>query len=118
MNLVTSYIVAIISEEIYFRYFIITLVNDINEFAIILFSAGIFVLVNYLNRWANVMFTKKNYLFIFFVGLILGWVYYRTSSIVYCIILHVIYNSSDFISVTKKVMAKDQEISSNLFDDY
>lgn len=117
LNLLISHVLAIISEEIYFRYFIIDLGHERNEITIIFFSASIFVLVHYLNRWANVMFTKKNYFFIFLLGLILGWIYYKTNSIVYCIFLHAIYNSSDLILLTKKVIVKNTK-TNNLFDDY
>lgn len=107
---------ALLSEEIFFRFFIIGFLRNDIGFYTILLSTFFFVLSHYVNRWANVQFILKNYIFIFLLGFLLGIVFYYSHNLLICIIGHFIYNSGIFIRTFKRLKIKTKE--NILFDDY
>lgn len=109
------YLYSIITEELYFRAYLISYGKTItnNAYLIILFSSLFFVFSHYLNRWANVTFTLKIYIFQFLLAVLLAIFYYYTSSILYCIIIHFCFNIEDFINEFYMIMHND----SSFFED-
>ena len=109
-------LVAIISEEIFFTGYLIYVMNRM-QISIVL-SAGTFVLAHYINRWAKTIFRVKDYFYIFILGLLKGYVFYRPNNILLPILIHLIYNSSNIYLIFKKrfMIKPVEEVS--LFDDY
>ena len=116
INKLFSSVLAIFSEEIFFRGFIIGKLKSAWHLESIVINAILFLYVHYINKWANKMFSIKKYISIFLLALALGTVFYYTNNIFICIFLHMIYNSSDFISLFKKSFIKKKTID-DLFDD-
>lgn len=118
VNKLFSYFLAIISEELFFRgYLIYKLKEEFDLLGVIILSSLLFLVAHSLNRWANKMFDVKRYLSIYFLGLILSTVFYFTNSIIPCVLLHAIYNSANFILVVKR-MGLAKRCEKKIFDDY
>ena len=81
-----------IAEELVFRGFLLRKIYDFkqNRNTAIIISATVFALVH---------FQILNLLPIFFMGLILGYVYYESKNILYPILLHFLFNASQVILV-------------------
>ena len=116
-NKMFSNILALVSEEIFFRMYLVNRLAGKVGICGVLISSLAFLIAHYLNRWANKMFNLKKYASVFLLGIILSIVYYISNSIIPCIILHLLYNSSDFIQLIKKLVIKKAD-SELLFDDY
>ncbi|WP_287713466.1 CPBP family intramembrane glutamic endopeptidase [Blautia sp.] len=108
---------AAICEEICFRAFFISYFNIIVGKTGILISAALFTLTHYLNRWANKNFTTKIYCMQFLLGIVLGTAFYLTHCITLTIILHLLFNSSQFIVLIKRLRAH-KACNTPLFNDY
>lgn len=108
--------IAIVGEEVFFRYFLIGLLSiKIGPLSIII-NITLFVHSHYVNRWANVMFNKKSYLFHNIIGIVLGTFMYYSNSLIGCIIAHAIFNSHEFVTLIKKYRVRNT--SNQFFDDY
>lgn len=116
ISIVISNLIAIVAEEILFRMFLLNLCVTMKPALAIILSSLVFTFSHYVNRWANVIFKLKNYFFIFILGIVLAIAYIYTKSLLLCIILHFVYNSSDFLSLTRRVFRKEKD--SLLFNDY
>lgn len=103
-------IYSIVSEEIFFRGFLFAQLQNFFGISIILFSAGIFVFIHYINRWADRIFSKKSYLMQFLFAIVVGTMYYVTSSLIACVICHMIFNSSLFLVLIKRVRVKEVDL--------
>ncbi|MGL5378393.1 CPBP family intramembrane glutamic endopeptidase [Clostridium sp.] len=110
-----SNIIAVIGEELFFRYFIISILKPYIGIYSILVSAILFVHVHYINRWANIMFTHRSYIYQFMLSIGLAYIFYTTSSILGIIIGHLIFNLPDTILCFKRLKVKDNE---DMFNDY
>lgn len=109
------YFYSLITEELYFRVFIISTLKEhsVNVVLIILFSSSIFVFTHYLNRWANVSFNLNIYLLQFILSIISSLFYYYGESVIYCIVLHFFFNIEDFINELYMLI----HVSDSLFED-
>lgn len=111
--------VALISEEIYFTAFLIGRLRAEGLVYSVFISAILFVLSHYLNRWAKNMFFVRDYLFILFLGIFKGIVFYYTNDVLLTILIHFIYNSSEFIVLIKRIRLKRGSVNeASMFDDY
>lgn len=107
----------VLGEEIFYRYFIFYFIEtNFNTLTFLLVSSLIFVYSHYLNRWADVNFSIKNYISLFCLSVLLGFIYFKTQSLFLCVILHTIYNHSELVVIFKKYTLKESETL--LFDDY
>lgn len=105
-------IIAIISEEFYYSAYVVTVLNyEIYSVAV---SGFLFVIAHYLNRWAKKMFSIKDYIFIFILGIMKSLLFVRTHNILIPIMIHLMYNSTDFYTLIKRKMTSNNV----LFDDY
>ena len=112
---ILSFFVALLSEEIFFSAFLITLLKDLGSYIAIIISAIVFVIIHYLNRWSGTMFNKKDYLYMGMLAIIKGMAYLRTSDLFLVIALHFIYNTSDLYVLIKRYNIRDEKV---FFDDY
>ena len=89
---------SVISEELFFRQFLITITKKLNFnfLIIILGSSFLFVLMHFLNRWANVTFNVIIYTYQLILSLVLATFYYFTDFLIGCFIIHFIFNLDDF----------------------
>lgn len=110
-------IFALISEEVFFRVFLVGYFVDIFGWKTILISSLLFTISHYLNRWANKLFTAKIYLFQFLFGFCVGWIYYVSESLVLICLGHFLFNISDIIILLKRLKAGNKK-GDSLFDDY
>lgn len=94
------YTYSLITEELYFRAFIISILQQyhINIAFIIIISSALFVFTHFINRWANITFNLKIYVLQFILSILSAIFYYYGKSILYCIILHFFFNIQDYIS--------------------
>ena len=114
ISILLSYLMALVSEEIVFRMMILNISIGFNRIVAVLISTTLFTFSHYINRWANVIYKIKNYIYIFLLGVLLALLYIYTKSLFLCIIVHMIYNSSDYIILVKRLLKKEEL----LFDDY
>lgn len=110
-------ILAIISEELMFTFFVVGNLSQCGIFWAVGVSAVSFVLAHYINRWAQKMFKIEDYIFIFILGIIKAVAFFYTKDLLFAILLHAIYNCFDFYLLIKKFRHKEKEEES-LFDDY
>lgn len=108
-------VIAVIVEEVFFRLFIFSMLRDEIGIMIVLISSLLFVWAHYLNRWANIKFGLKSYIFQFLVGVVSGIVYYVTTSIVGCILVHLMFNGYMILALYNRTKLKKQ---GDLFNDY
>lgn len=101
---------AIVSEELFFRAFLISIAQDILGLYCILFASLLFTYFHYLNRWSDRIFTLKIYFLQFCLGIIGGITFYFTHSIVICILYHLLFNCSDFIILFKRLRVEQVEL--------
>lgn len=91
MGFVSLVFIAPISEEIVFRGAILNAFNTkTNKWLAIFISALLFALVH---------FNPAQILHAFIMGLMLGWVYFETKSVVPCMLIHIINNGTAFIII-------------------
>lgn len=109
------FFLAIISEELYFRWYLINQLASLGLVGCIATSSLLFAFTHFLNAWSNQMFSAKSYVSIFFLGTILSFLFFVTRNIYMCIFLHCMYNSSGLISIYKRATAKPVEVT---FDDF
>lgn len=117
VNEILSYILAIVGEEIFFRYFLINSMTRYIGIYVIPMGGILFTLTHYLNRWANIIFNVRSYIYHTIIGLVLGGIYYLTGSICGCIISHLIFNSPELVILYKRYKVRIHE-DVQLFDDY
>ena len=108
-------IVSIISEELFFRNFLIEIMGSIIGIWSVLISALFFTLIHWLNRWSDKMFSLRSYCYHFLIGLSLGIYYYYTRSLLGCFFAHLIFNLPYLITSYKRIFKVEVSIS---FDDY
>lgn len=115
-NQILALIICIVSEEIFFRFYTINNLLKLNlDWKLsVLVSSFLFLVFHYLQKWSNII-SVKNYISIFILGLLLSFGYYKTNSLISCIVLHFIFNSSEFIYLLKRFTVKNVECK---FDDY
>lgn len=119
INEIISLSVAILSEEIYFTAFLVCRLRVQGLLNSVCISAFLFVLAHYLNRWAKNMFNTKDYVFIFLLGIFKGIIFYYTNDVLLTILIHFIYNSSEFIVLVKRTRLNDNiSNEKSMFDDY
>lgn len=114
---------SIISEEMYFRFFILSELKDYNPYLkilILIFSGFLFVSAHYLNRWAATMFTYRNYLSQFIMSMLSGNIFLITHSLFYPLILHITYNFPEMFFILKRLKYQqlNNENDEPFFDDY
>lgn len=100
---------SVVSEEFFFRLFLITFLHQHYGLLSIPLSACIFVYLHYINRWSNKMFSIKSYIMQFLFSLIVGFAFIYTNSIVLCIIFHSIFNCSELIIIVKRFRLKEAD---------
>jgi len=110
-------ILAIISEEILFTFFVVSNLSQFGFIWAVGASAISFVLAHYINRWAQKMFKIEDYIFIFILGIVKAVAFFYTKDLLFIILLHAIYNCFDFYLLIKKFRHKQKE-EKPLFDDY
>lgn len=87
----TIVIAAPIMEEFVFRGIMLRgLLKNYSPQKAIFWSSFIFGLVH-LNPW--------QFIGAFLIGLLLGWVYYRTGNLLYCIVIHLVNNGAAYLSI-------------------
>jgi|GEM_PF-6392314 len=111
-------IVPIVSEEIYFRAYLIELTRQLSPVIAISISTILFVLTHYLNRWANVTYTLKDYAAFCFLGIALGYAYFYTSSFALCVTAHMLFDITAFIKITRRFVSSLRGNNESLFNDY
>ncbi len=111
-------LLALLSEEIYFTYFLISMLVDRGDVLAILISSFLFCLSHYLNRWAKSMFKVSDYIYIFVLGVIKAFSFWYSGMLIIPIIIHLIYNSSDFYVLFMRMKAKETYVEKSFFDDY
>lgn len=115
ISLLISYLIAIVAEEVVFRAMLLNICGNLTLVASVLLSATLFTFSHYINRWANVFYKVKNYIYIFSIGIVLAVLYVYTKSIMFCFLVHLIYNSSEYIVLIKRLLKREEGL---LFDDY
>lgn len=102
---ITVCILAPILEEIIFRGFVLRgmLQNKVNPIVAIIMSGLIFGAAH-LNPW--------QFIGAGFLGIVFGYIYYRTKSLILCIFLHALNNILSFV-----LMVKYEKIEENVFDE-
>lgn len=110
---IKDYLIAVISEEIFFRYFLINILSKYGILSVVL-SSIMFVHAHYVNRWAKKMFDIKSYISLFILGVGWGLIYYKTNFIFGSIIGHIVYNISEIVVLLKRTRIKEE----TYFDDY
>lgn len=110
-------IYAVVSEELFYRYFLIGYLYKYIGIYAVLLSTLLFVYSHYINRWANLSFTLKSYIYHGLCGLIFGLLFFYTRSLFGCIIAHILFNSPEFIVTYKRYINNKKEMNP-LFDDY
>lgn len=119
VNELTASGIALVSEELYFTAFLIGRLHTKGIVCSVFTSAILFALSHFLNRWASKMFSLKDYLFILVLAIFKGIVFYYTRDIMLTIIIHFIYNSSEFIVLVKRLRLKNSGLNNvSMFDDY
>lgn len=114
---------SIFTEEIYFRFFILSELKDYSHYFKILAlisSSFLFVGAHYLNKWAKTMFTYKNYISQFILSMFSGSIFFMTSSLFYPLILHVTYNFPEILLILKRLKYQKiyYESDEPFFNDY
>lgn len=112
--LFTSF-VAVVSEEIYFRGFIMLMINTIDG---ILISSFLFLWAHYINRWAINFFSIKSYFYQFLVSMVLCSVYYKSKSLIIVIVAHLLFNSHEYILKILQYRCTRSNTNKIIFDDY
>lgn len=79
-------------EEFFFRNFVIHMLRDKLGIFSIIFSGFLFWLQHYELYWSE-SFGKKDFVIQFLFGLVLGFIFYVSNSLVPCILGHLAYNS-------------------------
>lgn len=111
----SGYLMAVVSEELYFRVFIIEVINSSIGLYSIVLSSILFVFSHWMNRWADKMFSLKSYCYHALIGIVLATYYYYFTSVLGCIIAHIIFNLPAFL-IAYKQMRKEEEVFA--FNDY
>ena len=115
-NSLISSSISIIGEELFFRYFMISLLSQVVGVYAIFISAVLFTHSHYINRWANVKFNLRSYIYQFIIGVLLGMLFYYKKSIVGCVVSHFIFNLPTNIILLKRFRNTNGEV--NYFGDY
>lgn len=115
---IINFIFSILSEEIYFTAILISSFSELGLVRAVSISTILFVLSHYLNRWAKTSFSFKDYLFILLLAVIKGIAFWYTKSLLICIIMHTLYNSSNLIVLFKKYKNKQDINEISFFNDY
>ncbi|XUB56142.1 hypothetical protein IGJ02_000374 [Enterococcus sp. DIV0724b] len=96
-------IIGIVSEELYFRAFLMEMLSTA-RFVQVIIVAVFFVGVHYLNRWASINYSLKNYVIFFLLSVSLSSVYlFFRNQIFTCILLHLFFDISLFWIVIKRL---------------
>lgn len=109
---------SIISEEVYFRLFLIGYFKDYFGLFSVLISSIFFIHAHYINRWANIAFTKKAYFLQFLLSILIGVFFFYTDSLLLCIFSHLIFNSILWMPLVKRLFISRKKQSISLFNDY
>lgn len=119
INELTASGIALLSEELYFTAFLIGRLQTKGIVCSVFTSTILFVLSHYLNRWASKMFSLKDYLFILVLAIFKGVIFYYTRDVMLTILIHFVYNSSEFIVLVKRLRLKNSGLNNvSMFDDY
>lgn len=111
------FFIALISEELFYRQVLISVLKvEIGVYSI-LASTFVFWHSHYINRWANKMFNIRSYIYHLIVGLSFGALFYYTNSILSVIIGHAIFNSPQLV-VNYKRYKRNSIVETSIFDDY
>lgn len=93
----------LVGEEIFFRMFIISLLkNHIGIYSVAV-SCILFIHCHFINRWSNRIYGIKSYIFQLLLSLILSLNYYIYSDIICSVLGHILFNSSQFIQLAKRL---------------
>ena len=112
----TWLLVALIGEELFFRYFLINILWYEFGYISILISTALFLHIHWINRWANKMFTKTSYLYLGVFSASVAFLYITTRSIIACALAHFIFNFSKYYTLAKRLLKRDDRTV--FFDDY
>ncbi|MEX0381561.1 CPBP family intramembrane glutamic endopeptidase [Leuconostoc sp. MS02] len=91
-------VLTVISEEFLFRFFLGNMFHFENYLWTILTVNVLFLVAHYLNRWST-KFTARVYLLQFILGVILSALYFEYHSFVLIVILHFIFNVSQWLPI-------------------
>lgn len=97
-----SAITAAISEELFFRGFAISVLQQQVGFVAVFIAAFLFFLHHYECKWAPDSFQPADYLNQVIFALTIGTVYYLTKNLYACIIAHLVFNSLDILMNIRK----------------
>lgn len=111
------FFIALISEELFYRLVLISILKAEIGIYSILISTFVFWHSHYINRWANKMFNLRSYIYHVIVGLSFGALFYYTNSILSVIIGHAIFNSPQLV-VNYKRYKKQNTVETIMFNDY
>ncbi|MGT2751190.1 CPBP family intramembrane glutamic endopeptidase [Streptococcus orisasini] len=114
---------SIFTEEMYFRFFILSELEDYSYYlkiVFLVFSSFLFVGAHYLNKWAASMFTYKNYISQFILSMLSGNIFLVTNSLFYSLILHIAYNFPEIWLILKRLKYQQLHYENDgaFFDDY
>lgn len=115
--IVCHFIIALISEELFYRYTLINVMKDKMGNMSVIISAVIFLHSHYANRWANKIFSLKSYIYHFVIGIMFGCLFYKTNSLLSVIVAHTVFNSPQIFLAIKRLYIK-QDNGEQLFNDY
>jgi membrane protease YdiL (CAAX protease family) len=103
---------AAISEEIFFRYYILSLSsNTLQTILNIAISSVLFMLLHYGTKWSN-KFSKSDFIVQLVFGFICAVLFVVSKSIIPSIIAHLVYNSPHVIvSIKSWIITKNEELS-------
>jgi len=107
----------IVSEELFFRYFLIGYLENFIGLYSVVVSALLFVHGHFINRWAKKNFTMKSYVYHLLTGVFLGLIFLFTKSVIGCVIAHTIFNSPEIVVFMKRFLLNYRKCD-DFFGDY
>lgn len=101
-----QFCLALISEEIYFRMFLTTVMESLGIYTILI-EACLFVIMHIANRHASYIFSLGVFLKQFILAILLGIIYFTSNSLLLAIIGHLLFNLPYLLILIKRRNLKE-----------